>query len=897
MAEIEQKRETGDVFLAPNEWLLVRDRTKGDVNVNVGPCKLTISETDRPVIFDQKSKRFVDASTHQAIQPFATAPEGFYIVLKNPAMTEKGEHRHPTGQGKATLVDLMVGRKVNIHGAASFPLYPGQMAKVIKGHNLRSNEYLIIRVYDEDAARKNWTSAVIKPQSGSETVGVTPQDQQSDLTMGKLLVIKGTDVAFYMPPTGIEVVADSEGNLVRSAVTLERLEYCRLNDENGNKRYERGPMVVFPRPTEIFADREIERDGKKTKTRKFRAIELNENSGIYIKVIADYNDGEISHKQGDELFITGKDQMIYFPREEHAIVKYDNNEIHYGIAIPAGEARYVLDRNTGFISPVKGPKIFLPDPRTQVIVRRLLDFKTCSMLYPGNQAAIEHNAGLAGVDIGTYMISSASIAEAAAAALFAAPGSAGISGVGGMYGATGPAGTVGTVGVMGMGGGIYANQITSVLGDSAQARGMNASPARGFSGDTFIRKTQFSEPRTITLPTKFDGAVSCDIWPGYAMMLVRKSGERRVVQGPATVLLDYDEQPQVLSLSRGKPKTTDHLLRTAFLLTTANKVSDLVEVETSDFCKLKVKVSYRVNFTGDKPEKWFSVENYTKFLTDHLRSKLRSATKKIGVEKFYASAEDFTRDVIMGPVVDPADGKLKGRQGTLFEENGMHVYDVEVLGVDLDNKEIALDLYNSQKEVIKHALTLASSKRALEFTKEAELISQQTASVKTETAKKQFQLKQEELTARLAWDLATASANAKTVAEHNLAAIEVEKNAAACSLISSASDKLAAEQEIALENERLAQKRAWLEAEVSAVVSKAAAISPDLIAALQAFGDRALIEKVTESMAPLAMIKKTGVMEVLGDLLHGTELGKRLSPEVSSNGTTPKMTTSAHPRS
>ena len=890
MAETEshQKKETGDVFLAPNEWLLVRDRTKGDVNVHVGPCKLTISETDRPVIFDERLKRFIDTTMEKATQPFVTAPEGYYVVLKNPAFNDKGEAKHPTTQGRASPSDLMIGRKVNNHGPVSFPLYPGQMAKVIKGHNLRSNQYLIIRVYDEDAARKNWTSAIVKLQVGAEAKEPEKDNEIPDLTMGKLLVIKGTDIAFYMPPTGIEVVADSEGNLVRSAVTLERLEYCLLRDENGNKRYEKGPAVVFPRPTEIFADREQEdKDGKKSKTRKFRAIELNENSGIYIKVIADYKDGDVEHKQGDELFFTGKDQMIYFPREEHAIVKYDNNEIHYGIAIPAGEARYVMDRNTGNITPVKGPKIFLPDPRTQVIVRRLLDFKTCSMLYPGNQAALQHNANIAGVDLQTYMTSSSAIAEAAAMALMAAPGAAGYvsgSGISAFAGATGP-----SHGIMGTGGMMYNSPgvFTASVGDSAQARGLGGRADRGFSGDSFIRKTQFSEPRTITLPTKFDGAVSCDIWPGYAMMLVRKSGERRVVQGPCTVLLEYDEQPQVLSLSRGKPKTTESLLRTAFLLTTANKVSDLVEVETSDFCKLKVKVSYRVNFTGDKPEQWFSVENYTKFLTDHLRSKLRSATKKIGVQNFYASAEDFVRDVIMGPSIEGV------RTGTLFNENGMHVYDVEVLGVELDNKEIAADLSNSQKEVIKHALTLATSKRALEFTKESELIKQQTNEMIVETTRKRLQLQQQELSAKLELDLAQLGAAAKTSTEQAALSIQSEKDKASIHTLVLATQKATCDQEIALEAEKVRLRKEWLEAKVQAVVNKATAITPDLIAALQAFGDSSLIEKVSEAMGPLAMIKNTGVMDVVGQLLQGTPLAKHLNLDVPTNGTASKPTARA----
>ena len=877
-----RRRDSGDIVLAPNEWLLVRDRTKGDVNVHVGPCKTTISETDRPVIFDERTKKFVDTEVSKAIQLHPTAPEGYYIVLKNPAYNDKGEQKHPAGQGKASPADLSIGRKVNIPGPISFPLFPGQMAKTIKGHNLRSNQYLLVKVYDDEAARKNWKSAIIKPQTDGGESG-TPTAEVPELTMGKLLVIKGTDVAFYIPPTGIEVCADPEGKLIRDAVTLERLEYCLLRDENGNKRYERGPAVVFPRPTEVFADREIEKDGKQTKTRKFRAIELNENSGIYIKVIADYKDESGSeYKQGNELFITGKDQMIYFPREEHAIVKYDNNEIHYGIAIPAGEARYVLDRNKGDITLIKGPQIFLPDPRTQVIVRRLLDYKTCNMLYPGNQAALNHNASLAGVDLNEYMTNSTAIAEAQMAALLAAPGAA----AAGYAGSVGLAATPGYAGFMGNAAmpGVY----TNVVSDQAQARGLGGRAARGFSGDTFVRQSSFTEPRTITLSTKFDGAVSSDIWPNYAMMLVSKSGKRRVVQGPQTVLLEYDEQPQILALSRGKPKTTNNLLRTAFLLTTGNKVSDLVEVETSDFCKLKVKVSYRVNFEGD-PEKWFSVENYTKFMTDHLRSKLRSATKKIGVERFYGSAEDFVRDTVLGTsssIID-ADGKVKteGRPGTVFEENGMHVYDVEVLGVDLDNREIAQDLSNSQKEVIKHALTLATAKRALEFTKESEAIKQETAAATTETLRKQMELKQIELTSKLQLDLATLEANSKTLEQKAQLELDVEQAKVEIEKVSLAQQKAKTEQEIALEAQKLEQKKDWLRAEAQAFIDQHKALDPNLAAALNAFGERALIEKAAEALAPLSMVKGSGVMDLLGEFLKNTPFAKHLI-EAGKNGTT-----------
>jgi major vault protein len=62
------------------------------------------------------------------------------------------------------LPNLDAGRKVNIPGPVSFALWPGQMMRVLQGHHLRSNQYLLVRVYDEEAAKLNWKNAVIKPQ-------------------------------------------------------------------------------------------------------------------------------------------------------------------------------------------------------------------------------------------------------------------------------------------------------------------------------------------------------------------------------------------------------------------------------------------------------------------------------------------------------------------------------------------------------------------------------------------------------------------------------------------------------------------------------------------------------------------------------------------------------------
>lgn len=139
-----------DLVLAPNEYALIMNKTGGAIKTYTGPITMTVSGQESLVIFDSKTKRFEETSDFEkAKQLFVSAPEGWYIVLKNP--TEN--NTHPEKGTASNSPELLVGQKVNITGPCSFPLYPGQMAKEVRGHRLRSNQYLLARVYDADAAK------------------------------------------------------------------------------------------------------------------------------------------------------------------------------------------------------------------------------------------------------------------------------------------------------------------------------------------------------------------------------------------------------------------------------------------------------------------------------------------------------------------------------------------------------------------------------------------------------------------------------------------------------------------------------------------------------------------------------------------------------------------------
>ncbi|MCX7997643.1 MAG: hypothetical protein N3A69_01660 [Leptospiraceae bacterium] len=800
----EERQRERDLILSPNEYAFISDQTKGNINVYVGPYKASLSNTDQPIIFNQISKRFEKCILESSIQTFAIAPEGWYLVLKNPAR----DNSHPKQGTVNNMGELNVGHKVNIPGPIAFPLWPGQMVNVVKGHHLRSNQYLVVRVYDETSAKENWSKAVIKTHSSEEQASTFDVDQ---LALGKLFLIKGTEVSFYIPPTGIEVVKDENGKYTRDPVTLEKLEYCILLDENGNKRYVRGPEVVFPEPTEVF----IERDGQ----RKFKAVELSPIKGIYIKVIAPYTEGEPGspnykeYKEGDELFITGKDMMIYFPRKEHAAITYDGSEIHYAVAIPAGTARYVMNRLTGEVTLKKGPAMFLPDPRTEVIVRRILEPKQVELWFPGNQKAKEINEEL------KRQAQEEAQFQTALPVSRKRP-SAGIEQE-------------------------FKQEITPTV-----------------SGDTFERKNKFTPPRTITLDTKYEGAVTIDVWTGYAIMVVGKFKDRKVIVGPASYILEFDEYLEVFSLSTGNPKTDTKLIRDVYLRVLNNQVSDTIEVETKDFVNIQIKLSYRLNFIGDSSV-WFNVENYVKFLTDRFRSILRSVAKQHNVDSFYPSAYSILKKTILGDDL---------KTGYTFKENNMHVYDVEILNVKILDDSIAKLMMEAQQVQIQQNTTINREKSKLEVTKAIEDIRQQSLIAEFQTKDLLSSLQKKEIEKKQEVEITKIEAEAKAQSLSLENQKKVESVSSEITKIKLQREKEEQEQKLTFLNKEKDIYLSEIMGEAKAVVEKTKAITPEFIAALQAFADKHLLEKMSEAMAPLAILGGESVADVFSRLLQGTKL-------------------------
>lgn len=827
------ERQQTDLVLPVGVYAFILDTTSGNVNVHVGPRKQPLSnQQDMPVIMNGGG-RFETVDKDKAIKPNVVAGRAEYIVLRNPAKEDKQPQL-----GKMSILDpdlLRMGEKVNMPGPAAFPLWPMQVAEVIPGHHLKSNQYLVVRVYDEDAARKNWNQSTIKlvskegqaisddqKENPSEALSEIDLINADELMIGQQLVIKGTEVSFFIPPTGIEVLKEAAG-YTREALTLERLEYCLLIDENGNKRYVRGPEVVFPRPTEQFKMNDDDE-------RKSRAYELNENSGVHIKVIAAYKDDfGIDRKEGEELFITGhhtedggseEETSIYFPRVEHAIIKYDNNTRYHATAIPPGESKYVMDRLTGRVRIELGPSMFLPDPRREVVALRILSENEVATYYPGNARVAQYNEQL--------RLQSQENEGATASA--PRPDMTGMRSSNVMYASV-------------------------------------AAPPSSRVADTLMRGTKVTKLREVLLDPKWSGAIKIKPWTGFAVQIVNQAGERRVEIGPKTIALEFDERLDVLLLSTGTPKSADRPLSTVYLRVSNNSVSDIFVVKTKDMVPVKITLKYLCRFDEEYKDRWFSIDNYIQNMVDRFRSLANNHARLHEVKEFYAHASTHMRDLILGE--KPEDGR---RPGHLFEENGMRVYELDVLGVEIVDANISAPMMKLQTDRIKNGLEaeLLSSNHKLAIAREE--IQRQILSMSDETSKLRH------VSAMVALVSKHAEDSERSENEHAIELAEVDQaeqiatKRVEVARLEAESARLLQAQIDEREVNMLDRNIKMLLEQAKADKSRIEVISPQLTQALVALANTGALGLVSQHLGDLAIIRNQSLGGIFETMFEGTPL-------------------------
>lgn len=691
-----------DILIASNEYAYVQDLTKGDIVLYVGPTKISLSNTERLVDF--KAERFTPVRGEDGasgVCPFIAASSTQYVVLENPA---KDPATKPV-KGSNSAIELLQGRRVVVSGPASFPLWPGQKARVVAGHELFEDQYLRVRVYE--------------------------RIEGDPAAIGTERIIKGSEVSFYLPKTGLEVLPDSSGSYVRNAVSLLDGQYCVLRGPRGQRRFVRGPGVVFPEAWEEFVTLQ--------NARVFAAYAMRKDKGLHVRVVKTFEAkaGEQvapgTYTAGQELFLSGR-EGFFFPTEALEVL----GEVA-SIPLAEKEAIYVRELATGQIRTIAGPAAFLPDPTKVQVVQRPLDPETVKRW------------GLKGYD-----------------------------------------------------------------GKRAPA---------------------------ITIP------------PSYAVLVTAKT-RREVVKGPQVRILDFDEELGVLALSTGTPKTDAATLPTCFLLVDGNKVSDRLEVRTNDHVQLEVRLSYRVSFastSGTDDARWFNVSNYVALLCDHLGSLVRAAVRSTPIERFHAGSTEILRSAVLG------EKKGDKRTGREFEENGMLVYDVEVLEVQILDGDVDQLLTDAQRSAISSEVARKKEELRLVTEQAKHVVDRAVFEAQRQTQHAELELE----AARRA--LLSAKAEAKVEAARIETLGKAKTDADALELSSQA-------QAAAKTRHAEVEQRA-LAAQVDAFRAQMEAMQPELIATLKSLGNQQLAASLTQHLGPLAILGGESVADVASRLLASLPVG------------------------
>jgi hypothetical protein len=190
----------------------------------------------------------------------------------------------------------------------------------------------------------------------------------------------------------------------------------------------------------------------------------------------------------------------------------------------------------------------------------------------------------------------------------------------------------------------------------------------------------------------------------------------------------------------------------------------------------------------------------------------------------------------------------------------MEVYDVEVLGVTPD-KGVADLLTAEQTRAVQGAVMLASSERNLVITRrrseiDAEMIELATAAT---LRKEDADRKRQEAESK------TTMQRIEAEAQETLKQLETAVEEAAKRSIIAAGEltdeKARGDYELTLETKR-----------TKLFEDKMKSITPDLVAALTALGDKEMIGKLSVALAPLALNEQTGLGAVIDRVFEGTPL-------------------------
>jgi major vault protein len=899
------ERTSRKIPVTERQFLWVQDDDKGEVTLHVGPTMVSPTAADR-IVIDDGNGGFKEDPNSQP-QRMIELSDSQYAVLYNPLLeADQG----PNGRfkpGRNESRPQRNGTRSMIPGPCSFWLRPGQRVEIRDAHELASDQYLLVKVYSEIDRNAPFYEVTAKSaaitHATAENVGDNKEQSTklSDLTptelkRGQLIVIRGLDTQFYIPPTGVDIVPDTsvdDTGMAMSATAArqllaqtpepktesnapeavaEEMEYQQAPrrgasqipvDQSARNRQRKivsqaqAPMQSMIPPLEIKPEnfnevatidavrKALEREARQARLVR-RAVVLGEKEYC---VIIDA-DGKREIKVGPARVFPGPYDTFMTKGSRRRV--YDAYELlpqrALWLRVISQISKHELEK--------KLPRGFALDKDAYYPGDELLLTGVSTFFFPFNEIEVlspETGEAVVGNDHSRVFIEAIGIDQKS-----------------GIYVRDLATGEVR----------LMRGKLSYLVDPRKEVQVTRTVPADDWNLWVSANESHKYSGNSVTTPW----ALSITV-PHNTAVLATSASSQRVVEGPCVTLLEYEERLTPLLLSTGTPKSDEDPLRTCFLRVRGNRVSDILNVETADYVRISIHVSYSVTFRPEFKEIWFNHENYIQVLAEHLRSLVRGRARSMSLSAFWPSLPALVRDTILG------EKTTEGRPGRPFPENGMEVTEVEVLTSTIEEKRIAELMQKVQTESVILQLGDRQAQENLGSAKMRSELDRQNQELTI--AAKEREAKLAELARRLTFDVALLDArNAENLArekqrladEREAAAQQAKVQRETSSKDSEFSllqkDAEAKSNAARVISEAELEKRqklhnlevALVQAQSAATVAERQAVQRGLIEAMTALGDKIMLGEVAKNMNLVSLFKGKDVGQILSEVLGGTPL-------------------------
>lgn len=925
------ERTSRKIPVTERQFLWVQDDDKGEVVLHVGPTMVSPTAADR-VVIDDESGGFVEDTSGQP-QRMIEVGDNQYAVITNP-LVEGTEPAFPNGRFKSGRNEgrpVKNGTRAMVPGPTSFYLRPGQQCEVRDAHELASNQYLVVKVYGEvdkqapyheitvrSAGITTFTAAPLGAAHGGPQ-GTGAPLAPVELRRGQLIVIRGLDTQFFIPPTGVDVVPDTSVDGASVGADAARQLLAQLRNATpgapapAGAGYAQNLAVNLEEVQQAEAAFDDEAPAPQQKAlppgraaRKDAQAYVEQAARMRNRVAAPPAQpaAPVAQHQQAQLMAA----LAHQPELRKALEREARAARLVREAVVLGEKEYcvVIDAD-GKRNVRRGPARVFPGPYDtfmsegsrdrvydayELLPTRALWLRVITPITreemqkrmpPGFQLERPRNEPgdeilLTGVSTFFFPFNEIEVLSP----------ETGLAVVGNDHSKV----FIEAIGID-QKSGIYVRDLTT--GEARLVRGKTSylvhpgkevHITRTIPADDWNHWVAFAEGHKQTAsPITTPWALSITVPHNSACMATSASGHR-VIEGPCVELLEYEETLTYMTLSTKTPKTDDSVIRTCFLRTVANRVSDVIRVQTADFVEIDVRVSYSVTFMKELKQRWFDHENYVQVLCEHLRSLVRSRCRTLQLSELWPKLTNVVRDMILG---DRVEGE--GRPGRPFKENGMLVTEVEVLTAEILDPQIAQLYHSVQRQIVSLQIgdreaqaQLSSARLRDDIEKERQAVDKVAETRRAELADLIRSLKQQAALAEVENKAQLTIASAEAEGAREMAATKAvlrrqqEAQAVERELLSkraeaeSTASRLRDAQELETESARHRLQVLLIEATSAATVAERQAIQRQLVEALTGLGDKVFLAEAAQNMNLVSLFKGKDVMTILSEVLNGTRV-------------------------